>query len=134
MRAFGEYFSYGGIACLLNNATLGQTPKTFDALASGYTGIRFYARGLGGMTVVMNTSATIASSFGGTCTLATCIGAMYFVPSTMIAVDAWNLITVPFSALAAGTSAFRASDLWSIGFQPNLVGAFDIWIDDLTFY
>jgi hypothetical protein len=134
MRAFGTFASYAGIACLLNTAVLGQIPKTFDATAAGYTGIKFYARGLGGIGVVVNTSATISTTYGGACTQSSCIGNMYFPPSGTIAVDAWTLVTVPFSMLAGGSAAFRAADLWSIGFQPALPGAFDIWIDDLSFY
>jgi hypothetical protein len=132
MRAFGLYSSYAGIAALMNNAVIGQIPRTFDA--SSYTGVRFTAMGSGGLKVVVQTSATESTTYGGTCALTSCYGASYTVSG--LSATTWNTFQVPFTSIALnpGNAAFSKSDVWSIEFQPALTSSFDIWIDDLMFY
>ena len=40
---------------------------------------------------------------------------------------------IPFSSLKNGTATFDRTEIWSIEFQPG-AGAFDFWLDDLSFY
>jgi hypothetical protein len=126
MRAYGTNDAYAGFGCWLQ-----ETPLTYDA--SAYTGIRFYAMGTPAMLhVIVQTSGTESTTYGGTCTLPTleCAG-----NETTITIDStWGLVQVPFSALTGGTVPFDATDLWSIEFQPATTGAFDFYIDDLSFY
>jgi hypothetical protein len=126
MRAYGTNDAYAGFGCWLR-----ETPLTYDA--SAYTGIRFYAMGTPAMLhVIVQTSGTESTTYGGTCTLPTleCAG-----NETAVTIDStWGLVQVPFSALTGGTVPFDATDLWSIEFQPGTVGAFDFYIDDLSFY
>jgi len=133
MRAYGTYTSYAGIAALVNNPVINQTPGTFNA--SSYTGIRFTAMGSGGLQVVVQTSATESTTYGGTCNLASCYGATYLV-TTSLSPTTWNTYSVSFTTLAAnyGSAAFKSSDIWSIEFQPASTASYDIWIDDLMFY
>jgi hypothetical protein len=43
-------------------------------------------------------------------------------------------ISIPFSSLTSGNAAFVPSALAAIEFQPTTIGAFDLWIDDVSFY
>jgi hypothetical protein len=132
MHASGSYYSYAGIACLLDNAVFGVNPTTFNA--TGLLGVSFYAKGSGGLSVVINNSTTIAITFGGTCddTEETCFGASATVLG--LSASSWNYYTVPFSSLEPGTTSFNVADIWSVGFQPTSGTTFDLWIDDLSFY
>jgi hypothetical protein len=125
MRAYGTNDSYAGFGCWLQ-----ETPTTYDA--SAYTGIRFYAMGISAtLHVILQTSGTESTTYGGTCTLPTldCAG-----NETTISVgQTWSLVQVPFSALTGGTVPFDKADLWSIEFHAP-PGAFDFYIDDLSFY
>ena len=40
---------------------------------------------------------------------------------------------IPFSSLSGGIAPFNVTELWSIEFRPGY-GAFDFWIDNLSFY
>jgi hypothetical protein len=131
MRAFGTYTSYAGIAALMNNAVIGQTPLTFNA--SNYTGVRFTTMGTGGVAVIVQTPATESTTYGGTCAATSCYGfksATYALSST-----AWNTYSVPFSSFSPGVvTTLDRANIWSVEFQPTTTGSFDLWIDDVTFY
>jgi hypothetical protein len=128
MRAHGTNGDYAGFGCWLT-----PTPATYDA--HGYTGIRFWAMGTPtSLKVVVQTSATESTTFGGTCTLpaSSCAGNEHVIT---LSSSAWTQFSVPFSALTNGTVSFNSSDVWSIEFQTlQGSGAFDFWIDDLEFY
>ncbi len=128
MHAHGTNGDYAGFGCWLT-----PTPQTYDA--RGYTGIRFWAMGTpASLKVVVQTSATESTDYGGTCTLpaASCAGNEHVITLTS---NAWTQTSVPFSSLSNGTATFDAKDSWSIEFQTiHGSGAFDFWIDDLAFY
>jgi len=134
MHAQGTYSGYAGIGCLLNNPVIGQTPKTYDALAANYTGVHFFAKSDAGLYFAIQTSATISTMYGGTCTMATCYGASYTLSPSQVSSTSWQEFSVPFSLLTPGVATFRASDIWNIAFQPYTKGAFNLWIDDVSFY
>jgi hypothetical protein len=127
----GSYFQYAGIGCFLNNTPTSLYPSTYNA--SRYTGVQFYAKGMASAPkVIVQTSATESTLYGGYCTLATlCAGNEAAVPSFLP--ETWTLVRVPFSSLGAGTYAFSSTDVWSVEFQSG-PGLFDFWIDDLGFY
>ena len=131
MRAFGTYTSYAGIAALVNNAVIGQAPRTFNA--SSYTGVRFTAMGSGGIRLVVQTSATESTTYGGTCTLASCYGAKYYVASGL-SPAAWNTFSVPFTSLARATRPSALPTCGASSSSRRSGGSYDIWIDDVTFY
>jgi hypothetical protein len=128
LHTFGTEVEYAGIGCNINNVPT----STYNA--SAYTGIRFYMMGTAAAPVVIvQTRQTESTSYGGQCALATLSCAGNYAPITGVQASTWHLVTVPFSSLSGGTAPFDVTSLWSIEFQPG-VGAFDLWIDDLSFY
>ena len=134
MHAQGTYSGYAGIGCLLNNPVIGEPPRTYDALAANYTGVHFFAKSDAGLYFAIQTSTTISTMYGGTCTMANCYGASYTLSASQVSSTSWQEFTVPFSLLTPGVAMFRASDIWNIAFQPATKGAFNLWIDDVSFY
>lgn len=131
MHASGRFYSYAGIGCLLNTPTVASTPSTYDG--SGYTGIKFYAKGTGGLKVTGQMPATQSIENGGTCTAITCTPNSYSYGT--LSSTSWTQISIPFSYLKGGlVTPFKSSVIWSLEFQPYTAGSFDLWIDDLTFY
>jgi hypothetical protein len=131
MHASGRFYSYAGIGCLLNTPTVASTPGTYDG--SGYTGIKFYAKGTGGLKVTGQMPATESIEYGGTCTATTCTPNSYVYGS--LSSTSWTQISIPFTYLKGGlVTPLKSSVIWSLEFQPYTVGTFDLWIDDLTFY
>lgn len=130
MHAKGRFYSYAGIGCLLNSSLEDGTHATFDA--SGYTGIRFYAKGSGRLKVTAQMPSTESVEQGGTCTAVECTPNSYIRSGNLL--TSWTLITAPFYAFKDGLEPLDPSKLWSLEFQPYTEGPFDFWIDDLTFY
>ena len=132
MHMTGTYYEYAGMGCVLNNATFGAVPKTFNA--TGLTGVTFYAKGSGGLRLLINTSGTVSTEFGGKCdaTVYSCIGAYTTVSG--LSSSTWNVFKVSFASLLSGTTAFDITDLWSINFEPTSLASFDLWVDDVSFY
>jgi hypothetical protein len=128
MHASGTFHTYAGIGCVLNG-TLGSTIHSFDA--ETFTGVHFWAHGVGGMKLVLQATGDELTSNGGTCTT-TCYGSDYTLPG--LSTSDWTEYMVPFTSVTGGTVPLQASDLWSVEFGPVTPGAFDIWIDDLSFY
>jgi hypothetical protein len=127
MHFSGTFVQYAGGGCFLD-----MPPSTYNA--NGYTGIQFWMKGTASaFKVIVQTAETEATTYGGTCTLATlsCAGNELALPD--LAADAWALAQVPFTALGMGTAPFDQSIIWSIEFQSG-PGAFDFWVDDLGFY
>jgi hypothetical protein len=128
LHTYGTEVQYAGLGCSINNVPT----STYNA--SAYTGIRFYIMGTAvAPVVIVQTRQTESTSYGGGCTLATLSCAGNYVPITGVQASTWNLVTVPFSSLSGGTAPFDVTSVWSIEFQPS-IGAFDLWIDDLSFY
>jgi hypothetical protein len=128
LHTYGTEVQYAGIGCLINNVP----SVTYNA--SAYTGVRFYIMGTAVAPIlIVQTRATESTTYGGTCTLPTLTCEANFAPITGVVANDWTMVSVPFSSLAGGTAAFSVADVWSIEFQPG-IGAFDLWIDDLTFY
>jgi hypothetical protein len=117
----------------LNFPALASTPSTYNATSRGFTGIEFYAMGTASAPVVIvQTAATEQVLYGGTCTLGTsCTGNQAALPN--LSPSQWTLYQVPFGALAGGSATFDPGAIWSIEFQPG-VGAYDMMIDNLSFY
>jgi hypothetical protein len=131
MHTSGRFYSYAGIGCLMNTPTVASVPGTYDA--TGYTGIRFYAKGTGGLKVTGQMPSTQSIDNGGTCTTTTCTPNSYAYGT--LSSSSWTLISIPFTYLKGGlVTPLKSSMLWSFEFQPYTVGSFDLWIDDLTFY
>jgi hypothetical protein len=128
LHMYGTEVQYAGIGCSINNVP----SLTYNAGA--YTGIRFYIMGTAvSPMVIVQTRSTESTTYGGSCTLATLSCAGNYAPITGLKASDWTLVTVPFSSLAGGTAPFSVAEVWSIEFQSG-IGAFDLWIDDLTFY
>jgi hypothetical protein len=131
MHVSGYAYSYAGLAFLLNNPVLNETPGTFNA--TGYTGIKFWAKGSAYLKVVGQMPATESTTYGGTCAAASCYGNAYIFGTALSL--SWTQLTLPFAYLTSGSATpFLPSSIWSIEFVPYGGGTFDIWIDDVTFY
>jgi hypothetical protein len=132
MVAYGSEVQVAGFGCYLNFSTsLSTVPSTYNA--AGYTGVQFYAIGTATTPIVIvQTSATEAMTYGGTCTLGTsCMGNNAPIPN--LDNNNWTLVRVPFSSLTGGSAPFDVTKIWSVEFQPG-VGTFSFAIDDLSFY
>jgi hypothetical protein len=131
MHAAGYAYSYAGIAFLLNNPVLNDPPGTFNA--TGYTGIKFWAKGSATLKAVGQMPSTEPTKYGGTCAATSCNANTYVFGTSLS--SSWTQFTLPFSYLAGGTSTpFMPSTIWSLEFVPYGGGSFDFWIDDVTFY
>lgn len=137
MHMQGYYSTYAGIAVWLNKSTFSGSTGTYNA--SAYTGITFWAKGTGSLIVVGQMASTEQTKYGGTCTLGTtCSGDSYAYG--LLSSTTWKQISVPFTSLKGGTvTPFDPTSTWSFEFQyysaTSLAGAaFDLWIDDLSFY
>jgi hypothetical protein len=139
MHMQGYYYTYAGIACWLNKSSFSGSTGTYDA--SAYTGITFWAKGGGNggdFNVVGQMASTEKTIYGGTCTASSCSGPYYKL--TGLSSTTWQQYKVPFTYLTGGTvKTFDPQSTWSFEFQfYNAAGtyhtAFDLWIDDLSFY
>ena len=131
MHATGSFYSYAGIGFLLNQPVTNGATGTFNA--SGYTGIKFWAKGSGYLEVLGQMPSTEPTKYGGTCAATSCYGNGYVITTSLS--STWTQLTVPFTYLTGGySSPFMPSSIWSIEFLPYENGAFDFWIDDITFY
>jgi hypothetical protein len=128
MHASGTFHSYAGMGCILD-ATIAGSRQSFNA--SAFTGVHFWAHGSAGIKLVLQASGDELTSNGGTCTT-TCYGSDFALAG--LSSTAWTEYTVPFSSVTGGTVPLLPSDLWSVEFGPVTPGAFDMWIDDLSFY
>jgi len=128
LHTYGTEVQYAGIGCSINNVPT----NTYNAGA--YAGITFYIMGTAvAPVVIVQTRSTESTTYGGNCTLATLSCAGNYVAIQGLQGSTWTKVTVPFSSLAGGTAPFNVGEVWSIEFQSG-IGAFDLWIDDLSFY
>jgi len=135
MHITGNDSMYAGVGVLLNNPVIGAAPGVYNAAAAGYTGVHFFMKSNMGLYFVIQTPATLAVKYGGTCATEPCSGASYYRSTVALpSSTTWTEISLPFSSLKDGTAPFRADQLWNIGFQPGTTGVFDLWIDDVSFY
>jgi len=139
MHVQGYYSTYAALAVWLNKATFAGTTGTYDA--SAYKGITFWAKGNGnggGFNAIGQMASTEMVKYGGLCTATSCAGDYYTL--TGLSSTTWKQYTVPFTSLTGGTvTPFDPTSTWSFEFQfystTSLAGvAFDLWIDDLSFY
>lgn len=129
MHTYGTFVQYAGIGC-----TLTAVPQNQTFSAAAYTGVQFYAKGTAAaLTTIVQTASTESTTYGGRCALATLSCAGNSAPVANLSATDWTLVKIPFSSLANGTAPFDRTDIWSVEFQPG-AGAFDFWIDDLSFY
>jgi len=133
---------YGAIGCSLNGSTSNtvEVPNAYSV--AGFTGITFFAKGTpSSLQVIVNTTETTSTMYGGTCTSTTCIGNRALIS---LSSSTWAQYMVPFSTLTGGmsgstTATFNAAHALTINFQAqnsSAVGSIsaDFWIDDLSFY
>jgi hypothetical protein len=128
LRTYGTFVGYAGVGCRV----LGVGTNTFNA--RDYSGIQFYTKGTASaLKVIVQTASTESTTHGGLCTLPALSCAGNEAPVGTLSATDWRLVQIPFSSLANGTATFNRMEIWSIEFQPG-AGAFDFWIDDLSFY
>ena len=131
MHTYGTCVQEVGIGCFVNFPA-GLPLGTYNA--TGYSGIQFYAMGtVSALKVVVQNPATESTTYGGQCTLAVLSCTANSAPVLGLSANQWSLIMIPFSSLSGGIAPFNVTELWSIEFRPGY-GAFDFWIDDLSFY
>jgi hypothetical protein len=137
MHTYGTFSMYGAIGCSLNGSTSNtvEVPNIYSV--SGYNGITFFAKGTpSSLQVIVNTTETTSTMYGGTCTTTSCVGNHALIS---LSSSTWNQYMVPFSSLAGGTATFNAAHALTINFQAqnsSVSGSIsaDFWIDDLSFY
>jgi len=130
MHASGIFSLFAGMGLLINAPVLNDPWSTFDA--SRYTGITFWAKGMGTVRILLQIPATVATQYHGTCTISACMGAVS--SSRALSPTTWVQISIPFSSLTSGNATFLPSALAAVEFQPTTGGQFDLWIDDVSFY
>lgn len=134
MHTTGSGFSdWGaGLQIDLNNPGNGAASRLpYDA--SGFDGVRFFARGSGTVRVEFVVRGVVESNAGGTCTTG-CYDAHGF---SIELGSEWQEYVVGFSQVAQeswGTEVnFSPSDLLAINFKMLSLASFDFWLDDLKF-
>ena len=131
-HAFGDAVTFSGFGCYISN------PPTATYDATGYTGVQFWIMGTApAFKYIVQIPATEATVYGGTCNATTCLANTTMI--TNVQPSTWTLVSVPFSALGGGFAPFDITKIWSIEFQAiggadAGGGAFDFWIDDISFY
>ncbi len=131
-HAFGDAVTFSGFGCYISN------PPTATYDATGYTGVQFWIMGTApAFKYIVQIPATEATLYGGTCGATTCLANTTMI--TNVQPTTWTLVSVPFSALGGGFAPFDITKVWSIEFQAigdadAGAGAFDFWIDDISFY
>ena len=102
--------------------------------ARGYSGIKFWTRGVGFVHFVVPDVATAAAKDGGTCTRGCSDSYGTFVDLHAT----WKQTTIAFSDLTqlgiGAWAPFLPNALLSIQFLMPCNGAFDLWVDDIAFY
>ena len=131
-HAFGDAVTFSGFGCYISN------PPTATYDATGYTGVQFWIMGTApAFKYIVQIPATEATVYGGTCNATTCLANTTMI--TNVQPSTWTLVSVPFSALGGGFAPFDITKIWSIELQAiggtdAGAGAFDFWIDDISFY
>jgi len=128
MHTYGGGSAWGaGIGFDLNFD--GATYRLYDA--SGYQGVRFWARSNTGGSILrfrISTASTTAIKYGGTCQSGApteCVGP---TPLLLQLEPDWREYTVSFAELALSTERARLTNI-----QFMAQGDFDFWIDDVSF-
>jgi len=133
MHTSGHGCTGWGDALALNlNSESDGSIAPYDA--SGYSGIRFWARGIGMTHFVVPELATAAPKDGGTCTQV-CADSYGQIVDLHVA---WKQVTIPFRdlrQLGLGTFArFLPKTLLAVQFLIPCSGPFDLWVDDIALY
>jgi hypothetical protein len=109
----------------------GDLYGTYDA--SSYKGITFWVKNVSSrdleLAVLVATSETTNENYGGVCDSG-CDPA--FAEITLRG-EAWTPVTLPWSALSGGSSAFHPDALTHVQLAVGQ-GEFDFWVDDFSFY
>jgi hypothetical protein len=133
MHTFGNGCTGWGDALGLNlNTTSDGAVAPYDA--RGFSGITFWARGIGMTHFVVPEVATAPPKDGGSCVqgCADSYGASVDLQET------WKQTTIPFDSLdqlGLGTWApFLANTILAIQFLVPCEGPFDLWVDDIALY
>lgn len=125
-----EIYPYAGVGFDFSNA---KKPCVYNA--SAYSGIKFWARGDVLITVKVNVSATADAKGGGTCTT----GCNNGHGLTKLLSSTWTEVDLPFATIKQdpnwGTQvSFDKASLLSVQVQVPSDGAFNVALDDFTFY
>ncbi|HWZ91473.1 MAG TPA: hypothetical protein VNW92_21575 [Polyangiaceae bacterium] len=110
--------------------------------ASAYTGIKFWAKGNVPIKAMVKIPATTQStSDSGTCTTAMMCEDHYTLTPAPILAAAWTQYTITFADTTTFAQAgwgvkvpFDKANIIAMQFQVNMGAAFDVSIDDVTFY
>lgn len=128
-----EKYGYAGVGFDFSNAM-----KTCVYNVSAYSGIRFYAKGDVAVTIKLNTTATVATADGGTCTDVCTDGFSPAGADILLDPTMWTLVDIPFAtAMQAGWGTPATLDKTAVmGLQVQIPPeqTFNVSIDDVTFY
>jgi hypothetical protein len=131
-RTWGRGFLGWGAALGVRLNAAAQTACAYDASATD--GIRFYARGSGTATVSVSSAATLPVAAGGTCSA----GCLDYYATRIVLTSHWSLHEISWRELRQtgwGTPVrFDPARLFAVEFAFGRGVAFDLYVDDLTFY
>jgi hypothetical protein len=104
---------------------------------SAYSGVSFYAKGTGPLTIKVKSAPTAPAAEGGTCA----INCYDHFKRDIVLSAVWTRYDIAWTDLAQGgwgtRATFSPSALIGINFEvvtmPGMPITFDFWIDDLTF-
>ncbi len=109
----------------------GDSYGTYDA--SAYQGISFWAKNdladAQPLEIRVSQRETVNPNFAGTCSASCDPAAINIVLGT----SGWVPITIPWNALRDGNAPFSPEALINVQVLPR-EGAFDFWIDDVSFF
>jgi hypothetical protein len=119
------------------NVTLNLTPFGADPLSlcdlSGYTGVRFSARGTGNLALGIQTASSLSSEYGGTCDESR-ENCNFFPRAPVPLTDDWTEFKIPWSVIPPGDHPLKPSEALGILFEALAPTDFDFCIDNLELY
>jgi len=131
-RTWGSGFTSWGAAMGVQLNAAGQNQCPYDV--SRYSGVTFYAKGSGTVTISVATSATVPVDRGGTCTS----GCLDYYATKVVLSSAWTSERIHWTDLKQagwGTPvSFNASQVLFIEFEFGAGVSFDLYVDDLAFF
>ena len=131
-RTTGRAFADWGAALCIMLHQVGDNACRYNAAST--SGLRFAARGTGTITVSFATAATVPIENGGSCFS----GCFDYHSTTFTLSSTWLTRQIAYTSLAQGgwgtPAYFQASALMYIEFAAGPATAFDIGLDDVSFY
>jgi hypothetical protein len=131
-RTWGNGFTSWGAAMGVPLNAAGQSQCPYDA--SRYSGITFYSKGSGTVTVSIGSSATVPVARGGTCTS----GCLDYYATKVVLGSNWTQQHIRWADLKQagwGTPvSFSAAEIIFIEFEFGVGVNFDLYVDDLAFF